>query len=328
MRIWLLRLVPDIPYGRLITGFVILFGLFVWFVLAGLFVGLRNEVSPAAAVFFCVILAYIVPVFHFITERTLRAFDEVAPHLEADAETIEAWRRTITHKPWRWTLLNLALGCAAWIAHSALLLNSPFGMLGALLGSAGTFAIVAGPGLVWIVMMCAIGALVDNARLFRELARHVHIDLLAPAHLTAFGRVAASSTLALIGAQAAFPIMWLDPRVEAVASVPGILVTGAAMVFLFVRPIWPIHDAIGAAKSREIERINSLLAIARQGADGSSAPAMERLNPYLVYRREIAEVREWPFDTSIVTRLGFYLVIPPLTWVGAALIEMAVDSLL
>ena len=37
---------------------------------------------------------------------------------------------------------------------------------------------------------------------------------------------------------------------------------------------------------------------------------------------------EWPFDVGVMTRLAFYLVIPPLTWVGAALIENAVDALL
>jgi hypothetical protein len=47
-------------------------------------------------------------------------------------------------------------------------------------------------------------------------------------------------------------------------------------------------------------------------------------NPYLVYRREIAAVHEWPFDAGIATRLAFYLIIPPATWLGAALIGVAV----
>ena len=46
------------------------------------------------------------------------------------------------------------------------------------------------------------------------------------------------------------------------------------------------------------------------------------------YRREIAQASTWPFDSSNLTRLLFYLIIPPLTWAGAALIENLVDWLL
>ena len=48
----------------------------------------------------------------------------------------------------------------------------------------------------------------------------------------------------------------------------------------------------------------------------------------LTYRHEVESTSEWPFDTSVMGRLGIYLVIPPLTWVGAALIEMLLDTVL
>jgi len=38
-------------------------------------------------------------------------------------------------------------------------------------------------------------------------------------------------------------------------------------------------------------------------------------------------VSEWPFDVGVITRLGLYLIIPPLTWIGAVLIERLVDDL-
>ena len=39
----------------------------------------------------------------------------------------------------------------------------------------------------------------------------------------------------------------------------------------------------------------------------------------------MAEVSSWPFDLGNMTTIAFYLVIPPLTWAGAALIEKLVD---
>ena len=61
------------------------------------------------------------------------------------------------------------------------------------------------------------------------------------------------------------------------------------------------------------------------GRGGQSVRAYGDLAPLLLYRREITAAPEWPFDTSVMGRLALYLVIPPLTWVGAALIEMLVD---
>lgn len=324
-RLWLLQLVPERRFGRLLTGAVILVVLLGWFWQAGVFLGLGRGASGAAA-FFAVILAYIVPVFHYITERTRHAFDELAPHLDADVGQIDAWRRGIDHKSPRWIVVNLAIGTMAWIAHTILLYRGP-AAVSSLNGEA-WFAILTGPALVWIVMTCTVHALIDNARLFKRLARHVRIDLVNPTPLCAFARVAVISTLAIIGAQAAFPIMLIDPAGAAVAAVPGLIVTTAALAVLFILPIWPIHHEIIAVKQKELDRINALLCKAPANASANEHDEAQRiayLNPYLVYRREIAAVHEWPFDAGIATRLAFYLIIPPATWLGAALIGVAVE---
>jgi hypothetical protein len=118
--------------------------------------------------------------------------------------------------------------------------------------------------------------------------------------------------------------LFIDPTGHAAASVPGLVVTTAAMALLFVFPIWPIHNAIAAAKQAELDRVNAILTAVANGHE-EARERIAHLNPYLVYRREIAAVHEWPFDTGIATRLAFYLIIPPLTWVGAAFIDVAVE---
>jgi hypothetical protein len=50
-----------------------------------------------------------------------------------------------------------------------------------------------------------------------------------------------------------------------------------------------------------------------------------RLVPLLTLRREVHGITEWPVDVGLLARLGLYLVIVPLTWIGAALIENIVD---
>ena len=47
--------------------------------------------------------------------------------------------------------------------------------------------------------------------------------------------------------------------------------------------------------------------------------------PLLALRREVLNTPEWPVDLSLLARLSLYLIIVPLTWIGAALIENIVD---
>jgi hypothetical protein len=316
--IWLLRIVLPGARGRIVTSVAILTLMVGWFWLAGTFESDAVDVSPATALFFATILAYIVPVFHYITEQTERAFDQLVPQIDADPDALESWRRGIREKTARSHALTIGLGLVAWAAHTLLLYGTVPRIFQVV--DATRIAFVFAPLLVWVSMVTAIGGLVENALLFRRLVARTRIDLLVPAPLTAFGRVAVISTLAMVGAQAAFPLLWLEADRALVTSVPGLLGTSSAMVALFVLPIMPAHRAIVAAKRAELERIGQHIARARH--------AIDRLEPHLVYRREIQCVSDWPFDSNIVTRLAFYLVIPPLTWLGAALLDVFVERMM
>jgi hypothetical protein len=263
-------------------------------------------------------------VYHLITEHTLAAFREIAPELKADPDQIESWRDRIAHKSPLWTWSTLAIGVTAGIAHNILLAGSPT-MLLQRLQSLPAAATVLGAELVWIVMMCVVPALLDNARLFNRLSAYTQIILIDTSPLTAFARVAVASTLALIGAQAAFPVLWVAPANNAVAMIPGLLATATPMFFLFALPIWPVHRALAAAKSRELKRINEQLRSMQSTVDVTNRVAP--LNELLIYRREITQVSEWPFNAGVATRLVLYLVIPPLTWIAAGLIDVMIERL-
>jgi hypothetical protein len=91
--------------------------------------------------------------------------------------------------------------------------------------------------------------------------------------------------------------------------------------YLFVAPVWPLHKRLKAAKQ-------AMLAVVQQQINQvSSAPLrdMSELATLLTFRREVASVAEWPLDISVLARFSLYLVIVPLTWIGAALIENVVD---
>lgn len=325
-RLWMLYLIPNIPHGRWWCALVV-FGILLatcW--AAGVLdVGISEPRVWAAALFFSVILAYITPIFHYITRRTEEAFDELAPQLVLTREALSRFRSGISEKSPLWFLVNTTLGISLWSLQSWLLLGSFVEMKRAITLNVMSFTGAVIPLLVWLFITCAMHALVDNARLFRRLAREVNIDLLNTRALTPFGHMAVSSTLVVIGIQATLPIMWLGGTTDPWTTIPGLIVTTFPLAYLLVAPVWPIHTALREVKRAELARVQEEIDSRRQDQPQSSWHTQEAVAPLLTYRREIASVPEWPFDLSIMARFGLYLVIVPLTWIGAALIENLVE---
>jgi len=318
----LLRLVLPGPRGRWLTGVLIFFLLLIPFALLGPDPD-DGRLSTGVVVFFCVILGYIIPIHHLIIQRSLYAFDQLASGFQASADQVVRWRNRILIKSPRWSLITSGVGVFAGLAHNFLLISS--GELTEVFSSARNLLPLVTTLLVWVIMTNVIFSLLDNVLLFRQLAGKIRINLLNVRSLTPFGTVAVSSTLAMIGAQAAFPLMMLEAEVDYVTFVPGLIATGLAMIFMFVLPVWPVHKRLVAAKRAELDRLSDAIE-ELSSTDGEERTDFDQLNPVLLYRREISGIGEWPFDTSVMGRLAIYLVIPPLTWIGAAFIEILIDS--
>jgi hypothetical protein len=325
--VWILRLVPDVRHGSLAYASATFLALMLAYAAAGIFGERPSTAAPAnVAVFFAAILAYIVPVFRYIVTRSREAFEELVPHLAATTDELEGWRGAIGRASAATQLQVAALGLAAGLLHN-LALASPVGLLAVVRTSAADAAIVAGTWVVWLIMTTAIFGLIDVARAFARLGARVRVDLLQPRALTPFARVAVFSTLAIIGAQAAFPILWLNAELSVTASLPGLVATVIPMMFLFFLPIVSVHRTIAAAKRAELERLDGMVAKISQ-QEGDEGRRVAQLVPVLAYRQEVERAREWPFDTSVTSRLGFYLVIPPLTWVASAVVERLLEGAL
>ncbi|MEM8768065.1 MAG: hypothetical protein AAGE43_11500, partial [Pseudomonadota bacterium] len=242
---------------------------------------------------------------------------------EKAADLINSAKLELRNKSRAWLFWTLFIGLLAGLAHNALLLSEDELFAG--LSNPRTAMPTVSAQIIWIVMTALISSLMDIALLFRRLANSLPIDPLTARHLTPIGSVAVSTTLAIIGAQAAFTLMFIDPELHPVTFIPGFIGTTIPMVFIFLLPIWPAHRRLAMAKRAALFQADAeLSALRRSGAEARNDYAA--LQPVLTYRREISSAPEWPFDTSVVGRLFLYLIIPPLTWVGAALIEILVDT--
>ncbi|MEQ8857652.1 MAG: hypothetical protein RIC56_03315 [Pseudomonadales bacterium] len=320
---------PNRPGSRWLLGAVILAALLGFFWVCEVF---APETAPTQerpfgpALFFSVIIAYIVPIFGYIGERTEGALEALRGELDADDAQVNAWRDRIHLKPMRWLVIVLLIGIGLGIAHNALLFVTLDDLDLGRLGSP-EIALIFGTELTWVVVTIVVAGLLDNAKVLHRAARHCVVPLLDTRRLRPFATVAVISTLAVIGAQAAFPIMNVGGSSDAVAFIPGLIATGVPMILLAAMPIWPVRQRISAAKARALEAVNRQL-MALPAADPARPETLAALAPLLAYRREVQQISDWPFDLGVVARLCLYLIIPPLTWVGAALIENLVDTFL
>ena len=151
------------------------------------------------------------------------------------------------------------------------------------------------------------------------------LSLLFPFFYLGREEVAEDSTPALF-----FSLISLESGFNLAESLPGAIATLVPLLILFFIPVWPVHRRLVRMKERELVALNDRIEACPNAAGevDLETQRFDQLLPLLIYRREIVQVSTWPFDVGNMTRLAFYLIIPPLTWAGAALIENVVDSLL
>ncbi|MEP6388954.1 MAG: hypothetical protein ABJ056_03425 [Halioglobus sp.] len=327
-RIWLLRLLLPIRFSRLLSGLqisIILLILFLW--------GTDNSAHTQGApyLFFSAIIGYSIAMFSYITDKCREALIELQPTLQlSDEEFDEQLGRIGYCRPYE-AVLALLIGLAGGIPHIILLSDSVSGLFEDFLTDIHTFTAFTGTLMVWVVVATMSYFLVRYAIMFARLGKHsVEIDILNNKPLVPFSHVATLLSLSLIGSMALFPLMFLEQTSIFVSMVPGLISLGIPMIALFIIPIWPVHKRMTAEKERELSGINRRIADVRQGQslEVLDDATFAQLNPLLLSRREVLSAPVWPFDAGSLTQITLYLVIVPLTWAGAALLEMAMESFL
>jgi len=324
---WLLKLILPGRHGRLLTSILIFCLLLPVFYLGS---GTSQQES-IPALFFSLVIAYIIPLFSYITDKAQEAMLQLRPLLNLDdAGFNRRLQQLATVRP-TLTVLHLGLGAVLGGIHMSLVAGSPGAVITRLSTSPAEFLSIAGALLVWIIMTTVIAMLIHQAIIFARLGRDaVHIELLSTRNLLPFARVSMSSSLTITGALALFPLIGLEIGMDLMQILPGAIATLIPLIIIFIVPVWPVRTRIAALKDETLADLNQQI-VALLDRGGQETPAA-RIDPalvsLLVYRREIMMVSTWPFDLGNIAKLSLYMIIPPLTWVAAALIENLVDAVL
>ena len=328
MRIWLLALVPGHRYGRPIIALIILALGFALFAVA-VHLAFRDAPPgrgfrgwPTAAFFVCAI-AYIVPVFHYITARTQQALATLLPYIDESQHA--TLKHSIDHRTLSWALRTALVAIALWIGQSRLLAGSWTAMGDNLSASPVNLIMAVTPLLVWLTMCASMSALFQNALLFRRLAPHLDVRILEPDSFMPVGSMAVTSTLVVVGALGLLSIMWLDGPVNWWTTLPAMAFFSPLLIALLLIPVLPIHQRLTEQRTAAVATAQDAI---REAAAARQPAGVGALADALSLRREMSRLPTWPFDVPAITRFAGYAVIVPLTWAGAALIEILVNSII
>lgn len=169
-----------------------------------------------------------------------------------------------------------------------------------------------------------------ESQVFNEVGRqYLDVDLLDPGTFSPFAAVGLlNAGFWFVGS--AIASLLVTSTANMWITVGVIVVTTAFGIATLIVPARGLHANIRERKREELVRIREAIASERAVlfSETGRSPVPLQMNAMLAYEARIESVREWPFDTSTLSRFALFLLIPLVSWIGGALVERAVNAAL
>ncbi len=303
----------------ILPGLTLLVALAAWFGAMGafdppavpVFSGSRREVI-GMALMLTLLPPYLVAGTIAVQRYSLRLLDELRPPRVRPGDRDEV-RRSID-AGWRrvWPF-GVVLGLVMGSMNTSLV-----EALNATIAPRVHLGLTMGQIVIWLVIGLVLAIRFETARAFRRLGRVVELDLFRLGQLKPLARSGLADMMVVAGALAISPLQSLDAEFRWYNYHFALIVSGMAVGLLLVWPLWPVHRRVRA-------EIDALIA---PESSASDRDAIQRVEVLLAHRDRVAGLRTWILSTDLAWRFILYLVIPPLAWAGAALVERVVDRML
>jgi hypothetical protein len=223
--------------------------------------------------------------------------------------------------PTRYLLAGLLAGLVYGVAF-----NVPFTQVGRVLaGNGPLIGVFMGQTLLWTAVGFLIAARLYVVSLFYRYGKQVEISIFEQSRLEPFARVGMLDVVITVGAMAITTLQSIDAHFRLGNYLSALLVTIPAATALLVTPMWTLHSRLKLRKQELLVEVTDQIAAA---PEQGSAQEMAQLELLLRRRDRVRDLHTWPLDFSIWSRLFFYGLIPPLAWLGAALVEVLVERMM
>lgn len=274
----------------------------------------------SGAMFFAVTIGVVAGFSAPVYRGAVEDLDALAPVLTLDDRERGLVRKSLVRESTGRTLSMAGLGLICGLLHCWFMGTQRMPPAYAVAQASGTL-------LIWTTMWTTLGPLINNATIFASLGTQAHPDLLRPSRHAAFGRAALRPALFVIGILCAYPIIAVRGGLSG-ATLVAFGVTLSILFGLFLLPLTGIRRRIREVRAEMLtaldQRIDSLH---RRDMAAADAQHLFELDAVLDIRERVARASAWPLDLAGIKRITLYVVLPPLTWAAAALVEMAIDQL-
>ena len=216
--------------------------------------------------------------------------------------------------------------CAFWAFVGflyAIVVNVPGNGLNFFVTDSVERALILGQIFLWMMLGAFLPVRVEIARAFNRVSEQVHVDIFETTNLKPFARIGLIDVLIVSGAMVLSTVQSLDLAFRPDNYSKALVIAIPAILFLAIYPVWGIHRRMLAQKKSGLDELNQLI---REASKNLTEPQMNQLETLLQRRARLTATSSWPVDVRILQRFLFYIVIPPLAWIGAALVELLIEG--
>ena len=146
-----------------------------------------------------------------------------------------------------------------------------------------------------------------------------NLDLYQLDRVKPLTRIALVDLLVVAGAMAFMPLQSLDAEFRLVNYQAGVVAGIPGAILFFFLPLFGISKQMRQAKRTRLAELQRVI----EQVPRSDIVRLEQVSAHISRIRSISSV---PLDLSLLWRIFVYVIIPPIAWVFAALVENLVDQ--
>lgn len=268
------------------------------------------------------VTTYVLSVLPYIQSVNEESIGKIRPLVEENSHTEHYLR--LLNRPGRISLLIATVLGLYW----ALFENLPLGLFSFQYGSS-TFLLEIGyvliQSIMWVSIAIALTVRIHWSVYLFRLGNFSSIDLFHLERLAPFARSGLRDVLFVMGALVFMPLQELDGNPVLSDYTNGLIVGIPAAIIIMWQSVYSVHRQIVKTKRQRLNELDLALSEASVAIDTEN---LNKLNALLSHKEHVHRLSSWPMNVAGISRLGLYLIIPPLAWLGAAFVEVALDSYL